>query len=1092
MRRLSLLLAALLLALAAGRPALADSKEGGRRTCGLELTPEDLAAYQRNLAAGVYEHDPALDLASYTVNLVFHVVRTTAGTGGIPQSQLDQAMIDLADAYTGLNICFYVLDQDTINNSTYYNIDSDAERSVLKGMNNHANAIDCYFVNDDDGWCGMSSFTWSADQGITFSNSCVGLASNPSTFPHEIGHYFDLLHTHETANGTECPNGSNCATAGDGLCDTPADPTLGTDNVDASCNYFGSETIFCGGQWRTYNPLENNYMSYSRKTCRDTFSANQRSRIIATLTGGRWHECAWGAPDFDAPTPAGWSNSIVPRNTTGANSGSCLVTSTLPGNSGNTYLNASTRQANAGAAFPFIHNRLYLDDVHFWNYNYGWGINWSGTLSYNNFGPITVRGGRHALTAQLDYADEVCETAETDNTDNSQWVWSPYVLSAGASVSRNAPPDKMTTTFTYPNCDGFRFTGSSWWSAVAVQPLNTTADYDVYLHEGYTGSTSGFSTTLATSAYGGGQPDWVIVNHNVAGYGGDYEAGVINYDGESAGMRVNRVNSRTVSKVDGTRICGELAANQIVDIFEFYVSSGDLSLSWNMHLTSDQAADLDLYLYNSTTEFTGRAGYLDLSATGGTSDETISAVFPAAGYYALVVAKRGSADLGIACAYDLKFSVSAFKFGIYPSPLPAVAVVQDTNPWGSAEWTDQLTDQGVAYTVIPTASLAATDLDAYGLVIVPSQTSSAAYNNVHAALPQLEAYNEAGGVLILSTCASSSVGDGDAIVDGISQTWQTCGTAHPSSNLLVTGVGADAPGNWAVHYVYSGVPGGYTTLATTDCGTGQPCMLLNESLGLVLYGAPMEHSVANYFCSLGESIENLVAWGWKRAKQTVRSSGTSVGPVSTEHLTYRNGAIFGSTSHSTSESLAWLSMTPASGSINGLGSITTNWNFNPTGLSAGAYRGTATVTNGLYNSPETVWAVLTVGTRTPLAPINLVMTAVDFNPGNAIVHVTFNPVTHDVNGYPITIETYNFYYDDDPWMGSPGVASINSTDLDLYYHNVGLLERGFLRVTAVDSNGLLVADSRPDLPLPDAASVERAPEDFLHPHPAADATTTTR
>jgi hypothetical protein len=37
-----------------------------------------------------------------------------------------------------------------------------------------------------------------------------------------------------------------------------------------------------------------------------------------------------------------------------------------------------------------------------------------------------------------------------------------------------------------------------------------------------------------------------------------------------------------------------------------------------------------------------------------------------------------------------------------------VAVVQDQAPYGGTEWTDQLTAQGIAYTVIPTASLAAT------------------------------------------------------------------------------------------------------------------------------------------------------------------------------------------------------------------------------------------------------------------------------------------------------------------------------------------------------------------------------------------------
>jgi hypothetical protein len=1082
MRHLLILLT-LLLGLGGTRPAQADTMEGGRQTCASELSTLDLEFYQRNLAAGVYEYDAARTQATYLVYLAFHVVRTTSGTGGIAQSQLDQAMVDLATAFAGTGICFHVLLQDTINSSTYYNIDSDAERSALKAINNHPNAIDCYFVNDDDGWCGMSSFTWSPDQGITFSNSCVGLASNPSTFPHEVGHYFDLLHTHETANGSECPNGSNCGTAGDGLCDTPADPGLGTGNVNASCTYTGNSTIFCAGQTRTYSPSTINLMSYSRKTCRTQFTANQRTRMLATLTGPRWGEVGFNAPDFDAPTPAGWSNSIVPRNTTGASNASCLVTSTLPGNSNGTWLNAATRQANSNAIFPFIHNRLYLDDVHFWNYNYGWGTNWVGTLYYTNFGPITVRGGRHALTARLDRDDEVCETNENDNVDHSQWVWSPYQLAAGASVSRSAPPARMTSTFTYPNCDGFQFTGSSWWTAIAIQPVSSTADYDINLHQGYANSTTGFAATLASSAYGSGLPDWVLINHNNAGYGGSYEAGVTNYNNQSGNVRVNRVNSRTVSQVDGTRVCGELAANQILDIFEFYIAADELNLSWRMDLSSEQSADLDLYLYDRTVEYAGRSSHLAVSSNNGTPSETITQTFTTAGYYALVVAKRGSADLGTACAYDLTFSVSAFRLGIYPPTTPQVAVVQDTNPWGSTEWTDQLTAAGIAYDVITTASLAATNLVTYSLIIVPSPTSNGSYLNIRDNLERLDDWNLSGGVLIMATGPNNSSGSGHSIVSGINQTWETCATAHPTSHILVTGVGADAPGNNAVHYVYSNVPAGWTTLATTDCGTGSPCMLTNESRGLVLYGAPMEHSELYFNCSLGESIENLVAWGWKRARQTVRGYGTPNGSSAVRQLVYRNGSLFGSASHSTSEALSWLSMSPTSGNLSGLGTVTTNWTFNPSGLSAGTYRGTATVTTSLYNSPETVHAVFTVGSRKPVAPLVVSLTPVDFSTGNATLQLTFNPVTQDINGNPITVEHYNLYYNDNAYLDSPGVAPTNLTSLLLYFGNVGMLEQGFVRVTAVDENGLLVADSHPGLPLPDASTLDVAPESFLRPLP---------
>jgi hypothetical protein len=92
-----------------------------------------------------------------------------------------------------------------------------------------------------------------------------------------MGHFLGLLHTHDTRYGMEDPNGSNCAIAGDLCCDTPAGPVLSNSNVDASCVYTGTSTY----DGRPYNPDTHNYMSYSRKYCRDEFS-NEQLDVIYT------------------------------------------------------------------------------------------------------------------------------------------------------------------------------------------------------------------------------------------------------------------------------------------------------------------------------------------------------------------------------------------------------------------------------------------------------------------------------------------------------------------------------------------------------------------------------------------------------------------------------------------------------------------------------------------------------------------------------------------------------------------------------------------------------------------------------------------
>ena len=84
-----------------------------------------------------------------------------------------------------------------------------------------------------------------------------------------MGHYFGLYHTHQTSFGKELVDGSNCETAGDLICDTPADPNLLSNR---SCVYEGSVVDENGA---VYQPDVTNYMSYTRHFCRSSFSEQQ-------------------------------------------------------------------------------------------------------------------------------------------------------------------------------------------------------------------------------------------------------------------------------------------------------------------------------------------------------------------------------------------------------------------------------------------------------------------------------------------------------------------------------------------------------------------------------------------------------------------------------------------------------------------------------------------------------------------------------------------------------------------------------------------------------------------------------------------------
>jgi hypothetical protein len=255
------------------------------RDCNTELTPEIKEAFRLQALQGrPIERAPAG--VTQCVPLAVHIVRKSDGTGGIAQSQLDQGLIDVNAVYNPDGINFYYLaDIDYIDSDDYYfNIDTGAEVTALKGVNPVANAINLYFtpnVSDEDGGlCGSSSFTTSPGLGIVMNNGCTGTSDNFSSYPHEIGHYLDLFHTH--SGGDELVDGTNCATAGDGICDTPADPNL-TDVVTdvPGCTYTGTETDANGDD---YVPDTHQLMSYSVKNCRDALSPQSRAKALLTLT----------------------------------------------------------------------------------------------------------------------------------------------------------------------------------------------------------------------------------------------------------------------------------------------------------------------------------------------------------------------------------------------------------------------------------------------------------------------------------------------------------------------------------------------------------------------------------------------------------------------------------------------------------------------------------------------------------------------------------------------------------------------------------------------------------------------------------------
>jgi hypothetical protein len=213
------------------------------------------------------------------IPVVYHIITKSNGTGGAPLSVIFPSHCELNLSYDTAGIGFYIRKIDTVKSDNLYDLQNQSYAYFAFQQYNVTNVCNIYVSGNLPGLCGFATFPNTAPRGggVFMNQSCIG--EGTKTLPHETGHFFGLLHTFDSSNGVEFVNGSNCATAGDLMCDTPADFI----DYRAPCPYLGDSTDPNGDLYRTViDPSL--LMSYFYDNCVYRFSPMQQVEMNQTLS----------------------------------------------------------------------------------------------------------------------------------------------------------------------------------------------------------------------------------------------------------------------------------------------------------------------------------------------------------------------------------------------------------------------------------------------------------------------------------------------------------------------------------------------------------------------------------------------------------------------------------------------------------------------------------------------------------------------------------------------------------------------------------------------------------------------------------------
>jgi hypothetical protein len=220
--------------------------------------------------------DPGTSDPAVYLPLSVHIIMNRKGSAGVEQKDIRYS-VDLANIYfRNAGIRFFIDTIEYINDYNYSFITNNNLRKELLTKHATENRINIFLADSVKMGSGFSyGFTYFPDEPdsnfIYLDKDCAG-GNSLTTL---LGHYMGLLSTHETAGGRELANENNCASGGDFICDTYADPDLFNQVID-SCKYIGNMRDDTG---MYFIPSVANIMSNSPDKCKCILTPLQYRRI---------------------------------------------------------------------------------------------------------------------------------------------------------------------------------------------------------------------------------------------------------------------------------------------------------------------------------------------------------------------------------------------------------------------------------------------------------------------------------------------------------------------------------------------------------------------------------------------------------------------------------------------------------------------------------------------------------------------------------------------------------------------------------------------------------------------------------------------